>query len=248
MPSLDNRNSIIEALRSSPATGARLWVEAGRERASAEIIDEARKAGVSVRVAPSEQFARRFRGVKSHVCLEIEDFAYADADALLGRVAALERPLFAVFDGIYDPQNLGNAVRTAACFGFDALFIPRDNACGLTETVANVARGGAAVVAVSRVTNLHRHMEALKKRNVFCFGLDERADITLFDSDLTVPLCLVLGGEKGLRRLTRNSCDMLLRIPTAKGFPSLNVASAFAVAAYEATRQRGALGLQTIMR
>jgi 23S rRNA (guanosine2251-2'-O)-methyltransferase len=148
--------------------------------------------------------------------------------------------LFVAFDGIYDPQNLGNAVRTAACFGFDALFIPRDNACGVTETVVNVARGGAAVVAISRVTNMHRRLEALKKRNVFCFGLDERADRTLFNADLTVPLCLVLGGEKGLRRLTRESCDTLFKIPTAEGFPSLNVASAFAVAAYEAVRQRGA--------
>jgi len=237
---LDNRNSIIEALRASQGRTMRLWVEAGRERVSAGLMHEARLAGVSVRVVAAEQFAKRFRGVKSHVCLEVEEFAYADPDALLGRVAAFERPLFVAFDGIYDPQNLGNAVRTAACFGFDALFIPRDNACGVTETVVNVARGGAAVVAISRVTNMHRRLEALKKRNVFCFGLDERADRTLFNADLTVPLCLVLGGEKGLRRLTRESCDTLFKIPTAEGFPSLNVASAFAVAAYEAVRQRGA--------
>jgi len=237
---LDNRNSIIEALRSQPESATRLWVEAGHERTSSEPMSEARSAGVSVRVAAKEQFARRFKGVKSHVCLEMEEFSYADPDALLGQVPALARPLFAAFDGIYDPQNLGNAIRTAACFGFDALFIPRDNACGVTETVINVARGGASHIRISRVTNVHRHIEALKKRNLFCFGLDETADRTLFDADLTVPLCLVLGGEKGLRRLTRESCDMLLKIPTAGSFPSLNVASAFAIAAYEAARQRGA--------
>jgi len=236
---LDNRNSIIEALRSQPESATRLWVEAGYERTSSEIMDEARKAGVSVRVAAKEQFGRRFQGAKSHVCLEMAEFSYADPDALLGQTSALVRPLFALFDGIYDPQNLGNAIRTAACLGVDALFIPRDNACGVTETVINVARGGASHIRISRVTNVHRHIEALKKRNLFCFGLDEGADRTLFEADLTVPLCLVLGGEKGLRRLTRESCDMLLKIPTADLFPSLNVASAFAIVAYEAARQRG---------
>ena len=171
---LDNRNSIVEALLSQPESATRLWVEAGHERTSSEIMDDARKAGVSVRVAAKEQFARRFQGVKSHVCLEMEEFSYADPDALLGQTSALVRPLFAPFDGIYDPQNLGNAIRTAACFGVDALFIPRDNACGVTETVINVARGGASHIRISRVTNVHRHIEALKKRNLFCFGLDER--------------------------------------------------------------------------
>lgn len=237
---LDNRNSITEALRSKPESAARLWVEAGHERPSSEIMNEARAAGVSVRVAAKEQFVRRFQGVKSHVCLEMEEFSYTDPDALLGRAAALARPFFVLFDGIYDPQNLGNAIRTAACFGIDALFIPRDNACGVTETVINVARGGASHIRISRVTNVHRHIEALKKKNLFCFGLDETAGRTLFDADLTMPLCLVLGGEKGLRRLTRDSCDMLLKIPTTGAFPSLNVASAFAIAAYEAVRQRGA--------
>ena len=77
---------------------------------------------------------------------------------------------------VYDPQNLGNAVRTAACFGLDAIFIPRDKACGVTETVINVSRGGTERVRISRVANMARHIEELKKRNVFCFGLDERAE------------------------------------------------------------------------
>jgi 23S rRNA (guanosine2251-2'-O)-methyltransferase len=208
---------------------------------AAEVIEEARRAGVSVRVVPPEHFSRRFKGVKSHVCLETEEFAYVDPDVLLGQVKSLKLPFFTAFDGIYDPQNLGNAIRTAACLRLDALFIPKDNACGVTETVINVARGGTDHVKVSRVTNLPRHIEELKKRNVFCFGLDERAERNLYDMDLTMPLCLVLGGEEGLRRLTRERCDMVLRIPTENTFPSLNVASAFAIAAYEAARQRAAL-------
>ena len=133
-------------------------------------------------------------------------------------------PFFSAFDGIYDPQNLGNVIRTAACFSLDAIFLPRDNACSVTDTVTNVARGGTEHVKIGRVTNLARYIEELKKRNVFCFGLDEKADKSLYRDGLTGPLCLVLGGEDGLKRLTKERCDMLLKIPASVDFPSLNVA------------------------
>jgi 23S rRNA (guanosine2251-2'-O)-methyltransferase len=238
MPYLDNRNSIMESLRSHPEEAARLWVEAGHERVCAAVMEEARKAGVSVRVVPKEQFQKKFKGIKSYVSLETEGFRYTDPDALLLTIPDMCRPFLSAFDGIYDPQNLGNVIRTAACFHLDALAIPRDNACGVTDTVANVARGGTDHIPISRVTNLPRYVEELKKRNVFCFGLDEQAGKNLYEMDLTMPLCLVLGGEDGLRRLTKDRCDLLLKIPTSADFPSLNVANAFAIATYEVVRQR----------
>lgn len=235
---LDSKNSIIEVLRSHPQEAARLWVEAGHERVVAEIVLQAKQAGVSVRVIPREQFGRKFRGVKSHVCLERAEFAYTDAGALLAMVPALPEPFLCAFDGILDPQNLGNVIRTAACFGADGIVLPRDRACPVNETVTNIAQGGAEHVKISRVTNLSRSIEDIKEKNVFCFGLDERGTKNLFEMDLTVPVCLVLGGEEGLRRLTRERCDMLLKIPTSPEFPSLNVANAFSIAAYEVVRQR----------
>ncbi len=240
MPYLDNRNSIIEGLRSHPEEATRLWIEAGHERPSLAVIEEARKAGVSFRIIPGEEFAKRFKGVRSHICLEREGFHYTDPDGLLAAIPSMPMPFFSAFDGIYDPQNLGNVIRTAACFSVDAIVLPRDNACSVTDTVTNVARGGTEHVKIGRVTNLPRYIEELKKRNVFCFGLDEKADKFVFEMDLNGPLCLVLGGEEGLKRLTRQRCDMLLKIPASAGFPSLNVGSAFAIAAYEAVRQRAA--------
>jgi 23S rRNA (guanosine2251-2'-O)-methyltransferase len=240
MPYLDNRNSIVEVLRFYPEEATRLWVEAGHERPASLVMGEARKAGVSVRVIPREEFAKRFKGVKSHICLEREGFHYTDPDALLAAIPSMPMPFFSAFDGIYDPQNLGNVIRSAACFSLDAIILPRDNACSVTDTVTNVARGGAEHVKIGRATNLPRYIEELKKRNVFCFGLDEKADKNLFEMDLTGPLCLVLGSEEGLKRLIRERCDMLLKIPASVGFPSLNVGSAFAIAAYEAVRQRKA--------
>jgi 23S rRNA (guanosine2251-2'-O)-methyltransferase len=240
MPYLDNRNTIIEVLRSHPEEATRLWVEAGHERPSSKVIEEAKKAGVSVRIIPGDQFSNRFKGIKSHVCLEREGFHYIEPDSLLAGIPSMHEPFIAAFDGIYDPQNLGNVIRTAACFSLDAVILPRDNACAVTDVVTNVARGGTEHVKIGRVTNLARYIEDMKKRNVFCFGLDEKADKFVFEMDLTGPLCLVMGGEEGLKRLTKERCDGLLKIPASAEFPSLNVANAFAVAAYEAARQRRA--------
>jgi 23S rRNA (guanosine2251-2'-O)-methyltransferase len=237
---LDNRNSIVEVLRSHPEEATRLWVEAGHERPASTLMEEARKSGVSIRVIPAEQFERRFKGVKSHFCLEREGFHYADPNALLAAIPSMSAPFFSAFDGIYDPQNLGNVIRTAACFSVDGIILPRDKACGVTDVVTNVARGGTEHVKIGRVTNLARYLEEMKEKNVFCFGLDERAEKSLFEVDLTVPLCLVIGGEDGLRRLTKETCDVLLKLPASPDFPSLNVANAYAIAVYEAVRQRKA--------
>ena len=235
---LDNKNSILETLRVHPDEAKRVWIEAGYERAADAVIQEARKLGISFRVVSREEFAKRFRGNRSHICLEREAFSYREPEALLKEIGSMRSPFLGAFDGIADPQNLGNVLRTAACFGMDAIILPKDRSCGVTETVSSVARGAAEHVAVAQITNLHRYLEAIKKGNVFCFGLDEHGEKNFWDLDLTIPLCLVFGREEGMRRLTRETCDEVARIPTAPNFPSLNVATSFAIAAYEVARQR----------
>jgi 23S rRNA (guanosine2251-2'-O)-methyltransferase len=235
---LDNKNSILEAIRVHPDEARRIWVEAGYERAADAVIQEARKLGISFRVISREEFARRFRGNRSHICLEREAFSYREPDSLLKAIGSIRSPFFGAFDGIADPQNLGNVLRTAACFGMDAIILPKDRSSGVTETVSGVARGATEHIAVAQVTNLARYLEAIKKANVFCFGLDEHGKKHLWELDLTIPLCLVFGREEGMRRLTRETCDEVVKIPTAPNFPSLNVATSFAVAVYEVTRQR----------
>jgi len=235
---LDNRNSILEALRIHPTQAKRLWIEAGYERTADRIIHEARRLGLSFRILPHEEFARRFKGNRSHICLEREAFAYGDPDLLLKEIVSAGRTFLAAFDGISDPQNLGNALRTAACLGTGAVILPKDRSCGVTETVSSIAMGATEHVPVVQVVNLHRYLESLKEKNVFCFGLDERGEKNIWELDLTIPLCLVLGREEGMRRLTRETCDEIARIPTTGNFPSLNVATSFAIAAYEVARQR----------
>jgi 23S rRNA (guanosine2251-2'-O)-methyltransferase len=108
----------------------------------------------------------------------------------------------------------------------------------INETVANISRGATEFIEAVRVTNLSRYLDTLKKRGIFCYGLDERGGTALWEIDLRGPVCLVFGGEEGLRRLTKDTCDAILRIPTNPSFPSLNVATSFALASYEVKKQR----------
>jgi len=238
MPYLNNKKSILETLMNHPESAKRLWIEAGYEAVSDEVIKEAKKQGVSFRVISKEEFSKKFRDVKSHLCLERDEVSYADPDVFIGDVGLMKSPLVCAFDGLYDPQNLGNIVRTAACFGVDAVIIPKDRSCGITQTVIGVSRGAVEHVKVVRVVNLARYLDSLKEAGLFCYGLDERASTPVWNADLKGPVCLVFGAEEGLRRLTREKCDQLFRVPTEDSFPSLNVATAFAVAVGEARRQR----------
>jgi 23S rRNA (guanosine2251-2'-O)-methyltransferase len=225
-------------MQDHPDRAHRLWVEQGYEYVSNDIIQEAKRLGVSFRVIPHEAFSRRFRGPKSHACLEQDMVTYADQDLFLKDCSSKADPVVCAFDGIFDPQNLGNIMRSAACLEADGIILPKDRACGITETVEAVSRGGSELVTVVRVVNLVRYLKDMKKSGFFCYGLDERGAIPLWEANLTGPVCLVFGNESGLRRLTRDTCDQILRVPASHTFSSLNVATSFAIAVYEAKRQR----------
>lgn len=241
MPYLTNRNSILEAISAHPGSARRLWIESGHERSFEEVIKAAREAGVSFRILPAEAFTKRFKKVRSHVCLERDELDYVNQDVYLQETGSEENPLICAFDGIYDPQNLGNIIRSAAGLGIGSLIIPQDRSCGITDTVVTVSRGAVEHVRIVRVTNIARYLDQLKRIGVFCYGLDERGSEPLFGLDLRGPTCLVFGNEEGLRRLTRETCDVVIKIPTDPAFPSLNVATSFAIAVYEARRQRSAV-------
>lgn len=165
--------------------------------------------------------------------------AYQENDLLTLR-ESLQNPFFLILDGVEDPHNLGAVLRTADAVGVDAVITPKHHAVGLTPTVCKVASGAAETVKLVVVTNLARIMRDLKDSGVWIFGLAGEATQTIFESSLTMPLALALGAEgDGLRRLTRESCDELIKIPMAGSVESLNVSVAAGVALYEAKRQRG---------
>lgn len=237
MPYLIDKSSILDVIRNNPEYVRRLWIEEGFEGVSREVIKESKRQGVPFKIIPGDAFLRKFKDTKSHIVLEKEGMLYTDQDMLLNEIRQGRANTLCAFDGIYDPQNLGNIIRSAACMGVDAIIIPKDRSCGITDTVVNIAKGGIEHIRIVKVVNLARYIDEMKDAGVFCYGLDEGGEAPLFDIDLKGRICLVFGSEEGLRRLTKEKCDAIAKIPTNEAFPSLNVATCFAVSVYEVVRQ-----------
>ena len=148
-------------------------------------------------------------------------------------------PLLLILDCVQDPHNLGAILRTANGAGVMAVIAPKDKSAGITETVRRISVGAADIVPFYRVTNLSRTMGKLKEIGVWLVGTSDAGEGTLYDATLTGPLALVMGAEgEGMRRLTEENCDFLLKIPMAGSVECLNVSVATGVCLYEAVRQR----------
>lgn len=161
-------------------------------------------------------------------------------DELLEELEAANTvPLLLVLDGITDPHNLGACLRVADGAGAHAVIAPKDHAAGINATVAKVASGAAETVPYFMVTNLARTLNELKERGIWVIGTSDAATSTLYQTDLKIPVALVLGAEgAGMRQLTAKTCDALVSIPMRGAVESLNVSVASGVCLYEALRQR----------
>ncbi|MGV6825471.1 MAG: 23S rRNA (guanosine(2251)-2'-O)-methyltransferase RlmB [bacterium] len=150
-------------------------------------------------------------------------------------------PFLLILDGVQDPHNLGACLRTADAAGVDLVIVPKDKSVGLTATVCKVASGAAETVPLVQVTNLARTLRWLRdEAGVWIVGTAGESDTELFQADLKGPLALVMGSEgKGMRRLTREHCDVLVKLPMAGSVESLNVSVATGICLFEAVRQRG---------
>jgi 23S rRNA (guanosine2251-2'-O)-methyltransferase len=158
-------------------------------------------------------------------------------DAILD--AMENTPLILVLDGVQDPHNLGACLRTAEAAGVDLVIICKDRSAGITPVVRRAASGAAEMLSVIQATNLARVLRTLKKRGIWLAGTSDAANESLYATDLTGPLALVMGSEgSGLRRLTSELCDYLISIPMAGQVESLNVSVATGVCLYEINRQR----------
>jgi 23S rRNA (guanosine2251-2'-O)-methyltransferase len=238
-------NAVRSALKHGAGQVSALAVDAARhDRRLQELIDAAKAAGIRVEAVAREALDRLAGGANHQGAVATVVAAPAaarDESALHGLLDALDRPPFLlVLDGVQDPHNLGACLRSADAAGVDAVIAPRDRAVGLTPVVCKVASGAAESVPFFQVTNLARTLEQLRDRwRVWVVGAAGEAQTLLYDADLRGPLALVLGGEeKGLRRLTREHCDLLVHLPMAGVVESLNVSVAAGVCLFEAVRQR----------
>lgn len=162
-----------------------------------------------------------------------------DESALQDILAEQPHGLYLVLDCVQDPHNLGAILRSADGAGVAAVITPKDKSVGITETVLRVSVGAAEKVPFIQVTNLARTMKSMKEAGIWFTGTSDRGDRSLYDVDLTGGVAIVMGAEgDGMRRLTAENCDFLVRIPMLGSVPCLNVSVATGVCLYEAVRQR----------
>lgn len=237
-------HSVRAALKFGGEGVAEVWLDRARQdRRTHELAELAHQAGVAIRRVERDALERVAEGINHQGVLGWVRVPAArtdqDLDALLDRLDA--PPFLLLLDEVQDPHNLGACLRTAEAVGVHAVIAPKDRAVGLTPTVCKVASGAAETLPYIQVTNLARTMEALKARGIWLTGTAGEAEIELYDADLGGPIGLVMGSEgTGLRRLTREHCDRLVRLPMQGRVESLNVAVAAGVCLYEVLRQRSA--------
>lgn len=232
-------------LTHAPVDVLELWVRAEASHPDLEVLS-ARAASLGLRVqranlATLDRLAGG--GVHQGIVLRRRPPTPLGFDALrAGLRDAGAPPLLLAIDQPQDPHNLGACLRVADGAGVRAVLLPRDRSVGLTPVVAKVASGAADTVPLVHVPNLVRALETLKEEGLWVAGATHDASLGLYDADLTVPLVLVMGAEgTGLRRLTREVCDLLLHIPMRGAVSSLNLSTAAAVCLFEAGRQRAGL-------
>jgi len=237
------RNSVLEAMQASiPVTTLYVAEQTERDDRLREVFRLAADRGVSMlEVSRNELDRMTDRAVHQGLALKVPPYDYAEPDDLLQAASDQAEPALVVaLDSITDPRNLGAVVRSAGAFGVHGVVVPERRAAGMTASAWKTSAGAAARVPVARATNLTRQLKAYQEAGLMVAGLDADGDVELDSLDLaTDPLVLVVGSEgKGLSRLVKETCDVLVRIPMATTTESLNAGVAAGIALYEIDRRR----------
>ena len=235
-------HAVQAALDYSPKKINKAWIDTQRQdKRLMQVIDDLLSLGIEPEKTDRKKLDRFAEG-KNHqgIVIEVEMPAELSESDLKQAVEALPgTPLLLVLDNVQDPHNLGACLRTADATGVQGVIITKDNATGITPTVCKVASGAAETVPVYQVTNLSRTLRWLKDQGIWIMGAAGSAKQTVYQTDLTMPLAVVVGAEgKGLRRLTQEQCDFLVKLPMLGQVESLNLSVATGVLLYEAVRQR----------
>ena len=235
-------NAVASSIEHDAEHVREVLVEAGGRNARlTEIEENARRKGIDVRRVSAQALDGVAGGVRHQgVAARYAAAKTWDEHELAGLVEAAEgKALVLVLDGVQDPHNLGACLRSAAAAGATAVVIPKDKSATVNATVRKTSAGAADRLPVVAVTNLSRCLRDLQKLGVWIYGLAGEAGASLYAQDLRGNVALVLGGEAdGLRRLTREHCDGLVKIPMPGDIESLNVSVAAGITLFEAVRQR----------
>lgn len=241
---LFGRNPVLELLRAASRGVDEIAIlSEGRGPALQELLTLARARGVKVSYRTRDQLTA-IAGSPHHqgVVARVAEAAYASLGDLLAVPAERgEPPFFLALDRIQDPRNLGAVLRSADAAGAHGVILPKHQAVGITPAAAKTAMGAVEHLPVTRETNLVQVLETLKKESIWVMGAAAKGGQEPWRVDLTLPLCLVMGGEgEGLRPLVTRTCDLLLTLPMRGKIGSLNVSAAATALCFEVVRQRAA--------
>lgn len=234
-------HAVTSRLRRSPGTVLELYLDDGRHDPRAkDLLRIAKDLGMRVMLVPGDRLDKICPGRKHQgVVAKVEETTTAkNLNDLLDEIK--DKPsLLLVLDGVTDPRNLGACMRAADGAGAQAVIAPKDNACALTEAAIMTSSGASDSLPYIMVTNLGRALDDIQEAGVWCYGTADEAEKTIYEVDLPQSVAWVLGAEgTGLRRLTRERCDELVRIPMLGSVSSLNVSVATGVVMYETVRRR----------
>ncbi|UFN69370.1 23S rRNA (guanosine(2251)-2'-O)-methyltransferase RlmB [Vibrio alginolyticus] len=204
------------------------------------ILNDLQVCGVSIQQMTRKTLDDKARGANHQgIIARVKPAKQLNENDIDDILAQHESPLLLVLDGVTDPHNLGACLRNADAAGAAAIIVPKDRSAPMNATVSKVACGAAEVVPLIRVTNLARTMRTLQEKGIWFVGTAGEATHDIYQAKLTGPLAIVMGAEgDGMRRLTRETCDDLIKIPMAGSVSSLNVSVASGICLFEAFRQR----------
>ena len=233
------RNAVTEALKAGRNIG-KIFIAQGSEGSIKKIIALAKESGIFCEFTNTAKLDKLFGGRHQGVIAVAAPVAYATLEEIFALAQSRNEPPFIILlDELEDPQNFGAILRTADAVGVHGVIIPKRRSVSLTSTVAKISAGAVEYVKVAQVTNVAQTLKTLRELNLKIVGSDMDGAENLFNADLTGGIVLVIGNEgKGMRRLTRENCDVLVKIPMAGKINSLNASAAAAVLMYEIFRKR----------
>jgi 23S rRNA (guanosine2251-2'-O)-methyltransferase len=234
-------NSIMEALKGRRKIH-KIFVQEGRGgKRIEELLKLAEKRGVYWQYVDRQRLDQMYtQSNHQGIVAQVDTFEYATVDEILETAAfSQQEPFILILDGIEDPQNLGSIIRTAECAGVHGIIVPRHNSAEITPAVVRASAGAAEHMPVAMETNLVNVIKQLKKNGLWIVAADMDGEQDYFNCSMPSPTALVVGGEgQGIRRLVKENCDLVVRIPMNGSIQSLNASVATALIIYEILRQR----------
>ena len=234
---IEGKNAVLECIEGAATVDKVLILKSTNEQ---HLVQRIKQSGVTYQFVDRAALDRLSKSNNHQGFIAfVTDYNYYSLDDIIeGAYKKGSQPIILILDGVEDPHNLGNIIRTAECMGVDGILIPKNRAVSVNETVVRVSAGATAHIKICKVTNINQEIEILKEKGFWIFCA-EAGGMNVTQTNFTGPIALVMGGENtGVRHLTRQLCDGLVSIPMFGKVNSLNVANATAMILYEINRQR----------